>query len=282
VRLAVLVLLWLAGASAPAAADPVELEGRATQGGLLFGLAEPGTAVRLDGEPVPVTPDGRFVLGFGRDAPPAAELEFRFPDGSRETRPLEIAARTYGEQRIEGLPQETVTPDPALQARIDRENAAVARARRAQAAVAYWAGGFAWPCAGPISGVYGTARILNGEPRQPHYGVDIAAPEGTPVGAPAAGIVTLAARDMVLTGGTIVIDHGQGLSSTLMHLSAVLVPVGRFVEQGEIVGKVGATGRATGPHLDWRMNWRKARIDPELLVPPMPAGVAAGGPSAAD
>ena len=275
-RIAVLVFLLLLGADDTAAAGTVELEGRAIQGGLMFGRVDPGTAVRLDGEPVPVTPDGLFIVGFNRDAAAEAKLEFRYSDGSREERVLVIEQRTYGEQKIEGLPQETVTPDPALQERISKENAAVARARRAQAAIPYWAGGFAWPCEGPISGVYGTARILNGEPRQPHYGLDIAAPEGTPVAAPAAGIVTLAARDMVLTGNTVVIDHGQGLSSTLMHLSAVLVPVGRFVEQGEVVGRVGATGRVTGPHLDWRMNWGQARIDPELLVPAMPG---AGDPA---
>ena len=278
---ALLALLLLAGASAPASAELLKLEGHFTQGGLLYGRTAAGTAVLLDGERIPVTPDGRFLVGFGRDAAPSASLEFRFPDGTGETRTLTIAARVYGEQKIEGLPQQTVTPDPALQERINRENAQVARARLAHAAVAYWAGGFVWPCAGPISGVYGTARILNGEPRQPHYGVDIVAPEGTPVAAPADGIVTLAARDMVLTGGTIVIDHGQGLSSTLMHLSAVLVPVGRFVQQGQIVGRVGHTGRATGPHLDWRMNWRGARIDAELLVPPMPAGGTSDAPAAA-
>jgi len=278
-RVALLLLLIAAGAD-PAAGDILKLEGHATQGGLIFGRTEPGTAVLLDGERVPVTPDGRFLLGFGRDAGPTAALELRFFDGSRDSRELEVAQRSYGVQKIEGLPQETVTPDPALQERIKRENAAVARARLGQAAVAYWTGGFDWPCLGPISGVYGTARVLNGEPKQPHYGVDVAAPEGTPVMAPADGIVTLAARDMVLTGGTIVIDHGQGLSSTLMHLSAVLVPVGRFVEQGEIVGRVGHTGRATGPHLDWRMNWRGARIDPQLLVPPMPASAGAAVSSA--
>lgn len=280
-RVAFLLLLLVAGAG-PAAADILKLEGHATQGGLIFGRTEPGTAVLLDGERVPVTPDGLFLLGFGRDAGRTAELELRFADGSSDKRELEIAERTYGVQKIEGLPQQTVTPDPVLQERINRENAAVARARLAHAAVAYWAEGFDWPCLGPISGVYGTARVLNGEAKQPHYGVDIAAPEGTPVGAPADGMVTLAARDMVLTGGTIVIDHGQGLSSTLMHLSAVLVPVGRFVAQGEIVGRVGHTGRATGPHLDWRMNWRGARIDPQLLVPPMPATGAAPAISSAD
>jgi hypothetical protein len=256
------------------AAGRLELHGAFAQGGLVFGHADPGSAAWLDGDRIMVGADGRFLLGFGRDAEAGAMLRVRHADGSVEEREIAIAQRTYGEQRIEGLPQSTVTPDPEELARIAADNARVKEARRAQAAVAWYRGGFAWPVQGPITGVYGTARILNGEPRQPHYGVDIAAPEGTPVASPGDGIVRLAAADMLLTGGTLVIDHGQGLSSTLMHLSAVLVKPGRFAGRGEIVGRVGHTGRATGPHLDWRMNWRDARIDPALLVEPMPAVAA--------
>jgi murein DD-endopeptidase MepM/ murein hydrolase activator NlpD len=131
-----------------------------------------------------------------------------------------------------------------------------------------------WPVTGPISGVYGSQRILNGEPRQPHYGVDIAGPVGTPVSAPADGVVTLAEPDLYLTGGTLVIDHGLHLSSTFLHLSALGVKVGARVRQGEEVGRIGATGRVTGAHLHWGMNWRDARIDPELVVPPMPPAAA--------
>ncbi|MGD9743575.1 MAG: M23 family metallopeptidase [Dongiaceae bacterium] len=273
---AVATIAVLTVATGPAfAGNALRLEGHYTQGGLVYGWTEPGARVTLDGTAVPVSPGGRFLFGFGRDAAATAVLEIAHPGGITDRRTLAIAPRVYGVQEIEGLPPSTVTPDPALQERIAAENARVAAARQPQAAVDYWAGGFAWPVEGPISGVYGTGRILNGEPRQPHYGVDVAAPEGAAVAAPAAGIVTLAETGMVLTGGTIVIDHGQGLSSTLMHLSAVLVPAGRFVEQGTIVGKVGATGRATGPHLDWRMNWRDARLDPALLVPPMPADALA-------
>jgi murein DD-endopeptidase MepM/ murein hydrolase activator NlpD len=134
---------------------------------------------------------------------------------------------------------------------------------------------------GPISGVYGSVRILNGVPRQPHAGVDIAAPEGTPVKSPADGIVRLAETGMVLTGGTVIIDHGQGLTSILIHMSAVLVRPGVFVSRGQIIGRVGHTGRATGPHVHWGMNWRDVRIDPQLLVPPMPAGAATVSPSQA-
>lgn len=265
---------WLALAAlllgaAPALADAPRFTGSFTQGGLIQAETEPGSAAWLDGERLMVGADGHFLFGFGRDAPATARLELRYPDGRRESFDFAIAPRLYGEQRIEGLPAETVNLDETQQARLAADNRRVAAARRAQAAVAWFQGGIDWPLQGPITGVYGTARILNGEPRQPHYGIDIAAPTGTPVLAPADGIVRLAAPDLALTGGTLIIDHGQGLSSTLIHLSAVLAAPGEFVERGAVVGLVGATGRATGPHLDWRMNWRDRRIDPELLVPPM-------------
>jgi murein DD-endopeptidase MepM/ murein hydrolase activator NlpD len=173
------------------------------------------------------------------------------------------------------LPQNTVTPDAATQAKIAADQKKIDAARIPQATVAWYAHGFDWPALGPISGVYGSVRILNGVPRQPHLGVDIAAPEGTPVKSPADGIVRLAETDMLLTGGTIIIDHGQGLTSILIHMSAVLVRPGLFVSRGQIIGRVGHTGRATGPHVHWGMNWRDVRLDPELLVPPMPAEYAA-------
>ena len=130
--------------------------------------------------------------------------------------------------------------------------------------------GFMWPVEGPISGVYGSQRYYNGEPRRPHFGVDVAAPAGTTVRAPAAGIVTLAQPDLFYSGGTVILDHGYKLSSTFLHMSEVLVQAGDELKAGDIIGAVGATGRATGPHLDWRMNWRDTRIDPQLLAPPMP------------
>jgi murein DD-endopeptidase MepM/ murein hydrolase activator NlpD len=163
-----------------------------------------------------------------------------------------------------------VTPDESLLTRIAAERELILAAWAYDTTATDFLGGFVWPVVAPISGVYGSQRILNGEPRQPHFGVDMAAPEGTPVAAPAGGIVRLAEPDLNFTGGTVIIDHGHGLSSTLMHLASVLVAVGQRVEQGDIVGTVGATGRATGPHLDWRMNLYDARIDPQLLVSPMP------------
>ncbi len=260
------LLPWMPSASA----GELNWQGQLTQGGLIVGRTSPETRLELDGQPVPVGPDGAFVFGFGRDAPPRARLTVIFPDGAREERPLMIAQRQYDIQRLNGLPPDQVTPPPALLDRIRRETALVDEARQRDIPQPYFLGGFAWPAVGRISGVYGSQRILNGEPRQPHYGVDIAASVGTPVRAPADGIVTLAEPDLYYTGATLIIDHGYRLSSTLMHLDRIDVRVGQRVRKGDTVATVGKSGRATGPHLDWRMNWRDARIDPALLVAPMP------------
>lgn len=259
-------LLWALAVNA----GELNWQGPWTQGGLIVGQAPPGTRLELDGQTVPVAPDGAFVFGFGRDASPQARLSVAFPDGRREDRILSIAPRQYEVQRLSGLPPDQVTPPPGLLERIRRENALVDAARRQELTQPYFQRGFVWPVTGRISGVYGSQRILNGEPRQPHYGVDIAAPVGTPVRAPADGIVTLAEPDLYYTGATLIIDHGYRLSSTLMHLNRLNAKVGQRVLKGEIVATVGKSGRVTGPHLDWRMNWREARIDPALLVSPMP------------
>jgi murein DD-endopeptidase MepM/ murein hydrolase activator NlpD len=153
--------------------------------------------------------------------------------------------------------------------RIARENAAIGAVRALNTPVPWFAGGFQWPAIGRISGVYGSRRILNGLTRQPHYGVDVAAPTGTPVTAPAPGTIAMAEPDLYYTGGTVMIDHGFGVTSVLSHLSAVMVAVGDHVSTGDVVGLIGATGRVTGAHLDWRVNWFTVRLDPALLVGPM-------------
>ncbi|MEZ5568826.1 MAG: M23 family metallopeptidase [Halioglobus sp.] len=254
-------------------ADCVSLSGKLTQGGLAWGALPAGSSATLDGKPLDVLPDGTTLLGFGRDAPASAELVVQGAAPCRQS--LAIAAREYRIQRVEGVPQQTVTPSPEHQARIARERKLVADAKAQrfkrpdllQDALS----GFSWPTQGPISGVYGSQRYYNGNPGSPHYGVDVAVPTGTPVRAPAAGIVTLAETDLFYSGGTIILDHGYGLSSSFLHLSAVEVAPGDEVARGALLGAVGASGRATGPHLDWRMSWRNERIDPQLLVPPMPA-----------
>lgn len=261
---------------ASSAVSALELSGPLQQGGMVLGQVAPGTAVTLDGEAVPVTPDGRFVIGFDRDAAAAAVLAVDGPEGS-ETRTLAIRPRQYDIQYIEGISRKIMSPSEEDLKRIRAEAAQVRAARAQQIDRLDFAGTFRWPLLGPVTGVFGSQRVYNGEPRRPHYGVDVAAPVGTPVTTPAPGIVTLAHPDMFFSGGTLIIDHGYGVSSTLMHLSKVLVEVGQEVTPGDIVAEVGAAGRATGPHLDWRMNWHKSRIDPQLLVPPMPPSPLAGG-----
>lgn len=256
----------------PAAAGTLELDGQLRQGGLVFGTTEPGAAVRLGERNVRVSPKGRFLLGFGRDAPGEAQLVVTFPDGTTESRTLRIEKRTYDIQKIDGLPSKMVTPPEDVLARIQAENAQIAKVRKVDRPEALFESGFVWPATGRISGVYGSQRVLNGTPKRPHYGVDVAAPVGTPITAPADGVVVLAERDLYYTGGTVILDHGHGLTSAFLHMKDVLVEVGVRVRQGEPIGTLGATGRATGPHLDWRMNWFDQRLDPQPLAGPMPGG----------
>lgn len=213
---------------------------------------------------------GTFVFGLGRDAAPSAVLVIERPDGTRETRMLAVARRDWRIERVDWLPPDTVTPPPEVRARIAREGAAIREARANGRATLDFLGGFSWPAKGRISGVFGSQRILNGESRAPHLGTDIAAPAGTPVAAPAPGLVTLAEVYLYYTGGTIIIDHGHGVTSVYAHLSAVTVWSGEAVARGGIIGAVGATGRASGPHLHWGLNWLGTPLDPELAAGTMP------------
>lgn len=252
-------------------AQAFQLQGEPVQGGLIFGHAAPGSEVSVDGREVMISADGQFVIGFGRDDSGEITLAVKEPGAEAQVQTLAIAPREYNIERVDGLPPKTVTPDPESLARIraDAAQARSARSRRDQRVD--WAAGFIWPARGRLSGFYGSQRVLNGEPRRPHFGVDVAASTGTPVTAPAAGVITLAHPNMYYSGGTVILDHGQGLSSSFLHLSEVLVEVGQRIEQGDVIGKIGATGRATGPHLDWRMNWLDKRVDPQRLVGDMPA-----------
>jgi len=267
-RAAVAILVALI--AAPAWAGTLTLDGAIEQGGLVRGKTDPGAQVMLDGRAVRVAPDGGFIFGFGRDAPDHAALEITFADGSREHRDLAVQARHYDVQRINGLPEQQVSPDAVTLERIKREGAVIARARAADTDLPFFEEPLHWPATGPISGVYGSQRILNGEPRAPHGGVDVAAARGSPVVAAAGGTVTLAERDLFYTGGTVIIDHGYGLATTYQHMDSVAVTAGQHVEAGERVGTVGATGRVTGPHLHWSLNWYDVRLDPMLVAGPMP------------
>jgi murein DD-endopeptidase MepM/ murein hydrolase activator NlpD len=263
------ILLWalLMGASASAsAAETLSLDGDFVQGGLVRGQTVPDAVVTLDGRTVNVDADGRFVFGFGRDADPRAELVVRFPSGESEVRRMDVANRDYSIERIDGLPSKMVTPPKEVLDRIRRENAKIAAVRQRQTDADWFWNGFVRPAEGRYSGFYGSQRVLNGKPRRPHYGLDIAGPTGAPVVAPAPGIVALAERDLYYTGGTVMIDHGQGITSVLMHLNSVEVKDGQEVGAGQRIGTIGATGRASGPHLDWRVNWFEVRLDPGLLL----------------
>jgi murein DD-endopeptidase MepM/ murein hydrolase activator NlpD len=261
------VALLLLSSSGDSQCETVTLTGEPIQGGLIFGQTQPGTQVLIDGTKVLVSHNGAFLIGFGRDAPDLAVLRAQDPDGVSSTLQLTVKQRQYDIQRIDGLPSEQVTPPPEVLERIRNDGRLVAAARNRLDDRLDFLAHFQWPVVGPVSGVYGSQRVLNGEPRRPHFGVDVAADVGAEVRAPAPGIVTLAHPDLYYSGGTLIIDHGHGLSSTFLHLSKVEVTVGQRVQQGQLVARVGATGRVTGPHLDWRMNLRGIRLDPQLLVP---------------
>ncbi len=271
-RISFLLLLLLT--AWPARAGLLELEGHFQQGGLVYGKTEPTAQVTLNGRDVRVTSEGRFVIGFGRDAGPTAAFSVRFSNGMTEGRTLRIKSREYKIQRIDGLPRKMVTPPESEWDRIKAENARIAELRAVDLPEPLFESGFAWPVLGRVSGVFGSQRILNGEPKRPHFGIDVAAPVGTPIGAAADGIVVLAHENMYYTGGTVMLDHGHGLTSVYSHLKEVLAKEGQRVTRGTPIGTLGATGRATGPHLDWRVNWFGERLDPALLVGPMPAAHA--------
>ncbi len=244
----------------------VDLEGVFKQGGMIRGQADPDTKVFLDGEEIRVDSQGRFVFGFGRDAAETAILKIVKKDGNQEEMTLKVVPQDYDIERIDGLPEKTVNVPEEERLRREKEAAMVIEARAPFTDSADWALPFIKPVEGRITGVYGSQRILNGQPRWPHYGLDIAGDVGTPVKAPAGGAVRLAEPEFLLEGGIIIIDHGFGVTSTFMHLSKVTVKVGQRVEQGDILGAIGMTGRASGPHLDWRINWGSVRLDPALVL----------------
>ena len=248
------------------AASATDLQGTPAQGGMVWGQVEAGSELVLDGTKIKVGPSGNFVFGFSRDATGSAKLVTLRPDGSREEQTINIAQRTFDIERVEGLPPKTVTPPPEWAARRKVETGRVRSARAENTNDLLWLAGFKKPAEGRFSGFYGSQRILNGKPRSPHYGLDIAAPVGTPIYAPAGGTVRLAASDFLLEGGIIIIDHGFGVTSTLFHMNSVDVKEGAEVARGERIGTVGAKGRANGPHVDWRVNWRTVRLDPLLLI----------------
>lgn len=240
---------------------------RFEQGGLVLGQVPEGTRVWRSDEALAVDDSGRFVTGFHRDDPATVTLRWKTADGETGARVFPVAQRDYDIQRIDGLPGGMVSPPQKVIDRIvaEAERVKAARAHESEAMGVFE--GFDWPVTGRITSVYGSQRILNGKPRQPHFGLDIAAATGTPIRATASGVVRMADADLYYTGGTVIIDHGMGVSSTYLHMSRLDVAVGDRVAQGEVIGAVGATGRVTGPHLCFRYNWFDKRLDPALLLP---------------
>ncbi len=265
----------LAGAGAAVFATPVArasdtltLTGRFQQGGHAIGQTWPGAHIFVDGEALTTaSSNGRFVVGFDRDAPAATRIEAR--DGNRSARrELSITPGDFPSTRIDGLPPSTVEPsDPALLARIQREVALKTEGFASRVDADDFVDGFVWPLETfRVSSRWGSQRVLNGTPARPHYGIDLAAPRGTAIRAPADGRVTFARPGLHFEGGLVLIDHGQGLITAYLHQSAIAAVVGQRIRRGETIGRVGMTGRATGPHLCWRMKWRDRNLDPSLMI----------------
>lgn len=255
----------VAGAAQPSDTRVV-FPARVQQGALVIGKVPPGSRVEHAGRNLRSTGYGTVVFGVGRDATGPLQVSVLTPDGDRSEASILVDARDWPMERVDGVPPKTVEPPPAIAERIRREQARVSAARSRDDDRADFAQRFIRPVEGRISGRFGSGRIYNGKPGAGHSGMDIAAPTGTPVKAPAAGIVTFADPGLYLTGGTVVIDHGHGVSSNFLHLSRIDVAEGDRVEQGQAFAAVGATGRATGPHLHWGMNWFDVRVDPLLVL----------------
>ena len=236
------------------------------QGALVFGKVPPGSQVRYRERLLRATGYGTVAFGVGRDETGPLKVDVTLPSGRMEPVSIAVTPRDWPVEHVNGVPPKTVNPPPEIAARIQREQALVTAARERDDERTDFALPFQWPVQGRISGRFGNARVYNGQPGAGHSGMDIAAPDGTPVKAPAGGVVTFASPDLYLTGGTVLLDHGHGVSSNFLHLSRIDVKVGDRIEPGQVIGAVGATGRATGPHLHWGMNWFDTRIDPLLVL----------------
>lgn len=262
-----ILILPLAAAAFDLPRDFVRAQsGQFTQGGMVVLHLHEAVSVTLNGQTLPQI-DGRTVLGFGRDADLRQQLAF-VRKGKSQNVSVALKPRQYNIQRIDGLPPAMVTPPDEAWPRIIAQGKLKKKARTIASTQSGFAEGFVWPTRGRITGVYGSQRFYNGVARRPHFGIDIAAPRGTEVVAPASGTVTLAESDMYFECGLVFIDHGLSVTSAYMHLDSLKVKVGDKVKRGDVIATVGSTGRSTGPHLDWRMYWADQRIDPALLAPP--------------
>ncbi len=239
----------------------LSFSGSLEQGSLVLGHAEPGTRITLDGNPLSVSPAGDFAFGFSYDQSKPAEIAADYADGTKETRTVAPVVRQYEIQRITGLPEKFVTLPPEVLERRRHEIAMIQDARKVDSDAIWFLEKFDWPVPGIVSGPFGNQRVLNGKPMAPHFGTDIAAKAGTPIAAPAPGRVSLAGPDFYLEGGLTILDHGHGVSTCYLHQSKQMVKAGDTVGRGQVIGLVGMTGRATGPHLHWGMNWFQMPLD---------------------
>ena len=244
----------------------LEFLGKFEQGAFILGKTNPDTKIKIDNKQVRVTKDGYFAFGLDRDR--KNNIIIKIIEKNKTTNvEKKILKRDYKIQRIDGLPSKQVTPPPEVYDRIKKDNILIGKARSIDSTLNFFKDNFIYPIDKYIiTGVYGSQRILNGKPRRPHYGIDFHAPEGTPVKAMMDGIVTLSENDMYFTGGTIIFDHGHGISTLYMHMKDINVKVGQRVKQGQIVGTLGQSGRATGPHLDIRLNWFDVKLDPLTIL----------------
>ncbi|MDA9686281.1 M23 family metallopeptidase [bacterium] len=245
--------------------NAIEFQGKFIQGHFILGKTNPDSKVLVGKKEVKVSKNGFFVFGIDRDR--KFDLTFTKIENNKKTKIIKkVLKRKYNIQRIDGLAESKVTPPESVYKRIKKENNAIGEARAINSDLLFFKEKFIMPVEGIISGVYGSQRILNGKPRWPHYGIDIAAKLGTMIKSSGTGVVTMAEDDLYYTGGTIIMDHGHGISTIYSHLENVLVSVGDQINKGDVIGTVGSTGRSTGPHLDFRVNWFQTRLDPMSVL----------------
>ena len=249
----------------PSHLSAIEFEGKFIQGHYIIGTTNPSAKIIIDNKEVKVSKDGFFVFGIDRDRKFDLTIT-KIQNGIKEKVIKKVLKRKYNIQRIDGLEESKVTPPESVYNRIKEENKKIGKARAINSNLIFFKNQFIMPVDGIISGVYGSQRILNGKPKWPHYGIDIAAKKGTMIKSSGSGVVTMAEDDLYYTGGTIIMDHGHGISTIYSHLENVMVSVGDKINQGDVIGTVGSTGRSTGPHLDFRLNWFQTRLDPMSLI----------------
>ena len=245
--------------------NAIEFKGKFLQGHYIVGITDPSAKIIIGKKEVKISKDGYFVFGIDRDRKFDISIT-KIINGKKELITKQVLKRKYNIQRIDGLEESKVTPPESVYKRIKEENNKIGEARSINSDLPFFKDQFIMPVQGIISGVYGSQRILNGKPKWPHYGIDIAAKQGTMIKSSGAGVVTMAEDDLYYTGGTIIMDHGHGISTIYSHLETVMVSVGDKINQGDIIGTVGSTGRSTGPHLDFRINWFQTRLDPMSVL----------------